>query len=155
MGNIWPYISFLLGAIFALFLQWVSYRLSFKKDQRREHWIRRLNSYQDFYQHTSQLIGLLKSKVSIPDSVYWQSISLARKAAYGAAFYDRSHPERTDKMKAITLELVRLLQQNNPDTEKLERLPKQIEEIQTNFYGEEKLLTKETSDWVHYTFLTG
>ena len=43
--------------------------------------------------------------------------------------------ERTDKMKAITLELVRLLQQNNPDTEKLERLPKQIEEIKTNFVG--------------------
>lgn len=72
---------------------------------------------------------------------------LARKAAYDAAFYDRSHPERTDKMKAITLELVRLRQQNNPDTEKLERLPKQIEEIQTNFYGEEKLLTKETLDF--------
>jgi len=146
MENIWPYISFLLGVIFALFLQWVSYRLSFKKDQRREHWIRKLNSYQDFYQHTTQLVGLLKSKVSIPDSVYWESISSVRKAAYDAAFYDRSLPERTDKTKAITLELVRLLQQNNPDTEKLERLLKQIEKIEKK-YGEEKLLTKETPDF--------
>jgi len=143
MENIWPYISFLLGAIFALFLQWISYRLSFKKDQRREYWIRKLNSYQDFYQHATQLIGLLRSRVSIPDNVYWQSILLARKAAYDATFYDRTHPERTDKMKNITLELIQILQQNNPDTEKLERLLKQIEEIQTSFYEEEKLLIKE------------
>ena len=59
MESIWPYLSFSLGVIFALFLQWISYRLSFRKDQRREYWIRKLNSYQDFYQHTMQLIGLL------------------------------------------------------------------------------------------------
>ena len=144
MENIWTYISFLLGAIFAVFLQWISYRLSFKKDQRKEYWIRKLNSYQDFYQHTTQLIGLLKSKVSIPDNVYWQSISLARKAAYDATFYDISQPERTDKMKTVTLELIQILQQNNSDIEKkLERLLGQIEDIQTSFYKDEKLLTKE------------
>ena len=137
--DFWPYISFLIGAIFALFLQWVSYRLSFKKDQRREYWIRKLNSYQDFYQHTNQIIGLLKSNITIPDNVYWQSISLARKAAYDASFYDISHPERTDKMKNITLELTRILQQNNPDAEILIELFKQVEDIQTLFYYEERL----------------
>lgn len=144
MQSVWPYISFVLGAIFALGMQWVSYRLSFKKDQKREYWIRKLNSYQDFYQHTTQLIGLLGSKVSIPDNVYWQSISLARKAAYDAAFYDISHSERTNKMKAITIDLVQILQSNEQEKERLQLLQKQVEEIQANFYLEEKLLGKET-----------
>ena len=143
MQTVWPYISFILGAVFALVMQWVSYRLSFRKDQRREYWIRKLNSYQDFYQHTTQLIGLLGSKVSIPDNVYWQSISLARKAAYDAAFYDISHPERTDKMKAITLDLIQIFQSNKQERERLQILQKQVEEIQANFYLEEKLLSKE------------
>ncbi len=144
MQNAWPYISFLLGAIFALVLQWVSYRLSFRKDQRKEYWIRKLNSYQDFYQHTTQLIGLLDSKVSIPDNVYWQSISLARKAAYDAAFYDRPHPERTDKMEAITLELVDKLQPGRRELGRLD-LIERIEEIIKEFYHEEKLLAKRTN----------
>ncbi len=143
MQSIWPYISFILGAVFALAMQFISYRLSFKKDRRKEYWIRKLNSYQDFYQHTTQLIGLLGSKVSIPDNIYWQSISLARKAAYDAAFYDISHPERTDKMKTITLELVRILQSNKQVPERLQTLQKQIEDIQSNFYLEEKQLSKE------------
>ena len=143
MQIVWPYISFILGAVFALVMQWVSYRLSFRKDQRREYWIRKLNSYQDFYQHTTQLIGLLGSKVSIPDNVYWQSISLARKAAYDASFYDISHPERTDKMKAITIDLIQILQSNKQERERLQILQTQVEEIQANFYLEEKLLSKE------------
>ncbi len=145
MENIWPYISFLLGAIFALFLQWTSYRLSFRKDQRREYWIRKLNSYQDFYHQTTQLVDLLKAKSSVPDNVYWQIISSARKAAYDAAFYDISHPKQTDKMKTITLRLLQILQSKNPDLEKLDKLLKQIEEIQNNFYKEEKLLTKKNA----------
>ena len=144
MQNVWPYISFILGAVFALVMQLISYRLSFKKDRRKEYWIRKLNSYQDFYQHTTQLIGLLGSRVSIPDNIYWQSISLARKAAYDAAFYDISHTERTDKMKTITLDLVRILQSNEQVPERLQTLQKQIEEIQSNFYLEEKQLSKET-----------
>lgn len=143
MENISPYISFLLGAIFALFLQWISYRLSFKKDQRKEYWIRKLNSYQDFCQHANNLLGLLMSKISIPDNVYWQSISLARKAAYDAYFYDRIHPERTGKMMDITLEIIRIIQLNNTDMETLERLIKKIEKIQISFYKEETLLIKE------------
>jgi len=130
----------MLGAIFALVLQWISYRLALKKDQKREYWIRKLNSYQDFYQHTTQLIELLASKVSIPDNVYWQSISLARKAAYDAAFYDRSHPERTGKMKGITLNLIQILQSDNPDPQSLKMLLKEIEEVKADFYREEKLL---------------
>jgi hypothetical protein len=145
MDSIWPYISFLLGAIFALFLQWISYRLSFRKDQRREYWIRKLNSYQDFYQHTLQLIGLLRSKVSIPDNVYWQSISLARKAAYDAAFYDTSHPEQTEKMKTITLELLQMLKSNEQESRRLDELIERIEEIHSEFYQEEKSLTKENT----------
>jgi hypothetical protein len=145
MDSIWPYISFLLGAIFALFLQWISYRLSFRKDQRREYWIRKLNSYQDFYQHTLQLIGLLRSKVSIPDNVYWQSISLARKAAYDAAFYDISHPEQTEKMKTITLELLQMLKSNEQESRRLDELIERIEEIHSEFYQEEKSLTMENT----------
>lgn len=145
MQNAWPYISFLFGAIFALCLQWVSYRLPFRKDRRREYWIRKLNSYQDFYQHATQLIGLLRSKVSIPPNVYWQSISLARKAAYDAAFYDRTHPERTDKMKNITLDLIQFLESKDHITDNLQMLLSQVEEIQAEFCQEEKLLSQETA----------
>lgn len=142
MQTFWPYISFIFGAIFALVLQWVSYRLSFRKDQRREYWIRKLNSYQDFYHHTTQLIGLLNSKVSIPENVYWQSISLARKAAYDATFYDRTHPERTEKMKVITLELIKLYNSNKEQSDILSSLAGQVDGIIEEFYKEEKLLTK-------------
>lgn len=152
MQNVWPYFSFLLGAIFALVLQWISYRLSFKKDQRKEYWIRKLNSYQDFYHHTTQLIDLLNSNISIPQNVYWQSISSARKAAYDAIFYDKTHPERTSKMKDITLDTIQLLlyrieghekTTEECTTDKLQELTKQIEDIQASFYEEEKLLSKE------------
>jgi len=145
MQNIWPYISFLLGAIFALVLQWVSYQLSFRKDQRREYWIRKLNSYQDFYHHVTQLIELLDSKVKIPENVVWQSISLARKAAFDAVFYDRIHSSRTEKMKSITLRLIGLFETKSYSADDLQKLRKQIEEIRTRFYEEEKLLTKENA----------
>ncbi len=143
MKSFWPYISFLLGALFALFLQWINYRLSFKKEQKKEYWIRKLNSYQDFFQHTMQIIGLLKSKVSIPENVYWQSISLARKAAYDAAFYDTRHPQRTEKMKDITLELIQMLKTDGQNMEKLDELAEYITEIHRDFYQEEKLLAEE------------
>lgn len=144
MQNLWPYASFILGAIFALMLQWVSYSLSFRKDQRREYWIRKLNSYQDFYQYTTQIIELLDSKVSIPENVYWQYISFARKAAYDADFYDMTHPERTNKMKNITLNLILLLPLEEHKNG-LKNLQKEVEEIQEEFYKEEKLLIKENA----------
>lgn len=145
MQNVWPHISFILGAIFALVLQWVSYRLSFRKDQRREYWIRKLNSYQDFYHHVTQLIDLLDSKVNIPENVFWQSISLARKAAFDAVFYDITHSSRTEKMRTITLNLIGLFESKEYAKDNLQKLRKQIEEIRTEFYKEEKLLIKESS----------
>jgi len=145
MGSIWPYISFVLGAIFAILLQWISYRLSFRREQRREYWIRKLNSYQDFYQHTTQLIELISANISIPSDVYWGHISLARKAAYDAAFYDRSHLGRANRMKAITVELIQILQSDDTEPQRLEILLKQIEEVQKNFYQEEKLLVNEAN----------
>jgi hypothetical protein len=133
----------MLGTIFALILQWVSYRLSFRKDQRKEYWIRKLNSYQDFYHHTAHLIELLGSKVSIPDNVYWQSISLARKAVYDAAFYDKTHLNRTDKMKAITLQLIEISKSEERNQKYLNSIAKQIEKMIEEFYHEEKFLSKQ------------
>jgi len=116
----------------------------FTLPQRKEYWIRKLNSYQDFYHHTTHFIELLGSKVSIPDHVYWQSISLARKAAYDAAFYDKAHLNRTDKMKAITLQLVEIFRCGDRNQKKLNSIVKQIEGIIEEFYREEKFFTKQS-----------
>jgi dipeptidase len=137
VNSIWPYISFILGSIFALLLQWVSYHLSFKKDQKKEYWMRKLNSYQDFYQHTTQLIALLRSNVSIPENVYWQSIALARKAAFDAAFFDTGHRQRTERMQDVTVALITALQSSNRSQENLETLHSEIEGIQQSFCEEE------------------
>lgn len=150
MNSIWPYMSFVLGSIFALLLQWVSYRLSFKKDQKKEYWIRKLNSYQDFYQHTTQLISLLQLNVSIPENVYWESVMLSRKVAFDAAFFDIGNHSRTEKMQDITIDLIAVLQSSNHNKGELERLQYQVEEIQQSFYKEEGILsnnlTTEISD---------
>lgn len=142
MQAAWPYVSFVLGALFAFLLQWVAYRLSVRKDQEKEYWIRKLNSYQDFHHHASQLIELVDSGVVIPEDVYWQSISLARKAAYDAGFYDRSRPKRTAKMKAITIDLIRLLNQRTAGLPISSQILAEVDGIKDEFYREEKLLGK-------------
>ena len=118
---------------------WISYRLSFKKDQKREYWIRKLNSYQDFCQHTNQLIGLLRAGFSLPDNVFWQSILLARKAAFDAEFFDWAYPDRAKEMQAITDSLINLFQTKSIKSEAIETISKQIKSIQLQFYEDEKL----------------
>jgi hypothetical protein len=84
MAEFWPYIDLILGSLFGFVLLWVSHRLSVKKEREKEHWIRRLNSYQDFYQHTMHLIDLLQAGIELPEPARWDAITLARKAAYDA-----------------------------------------------------------------------
>jgi len=138
VDTIWPYISFILGAFVSLLAQWVSYRLSFKKDQKREYWIRKLNSYQDFFQHTNNVIGLLRSDISIPENIFWQSVSLARKAAFDAEFYDWANPTRPKDMQEITDLLIKAYQAREKDPEDFNEIGKRIEAIQLQFYEDER-----------------
>lgn len=135
-GTLWPYASFVLGSLFALLLQRVAYGLALKKDQRKEYWIRVLNSYQDFYQQTTQLIDLVRSDVQIPKEVYWTSMSLARKAAFDASFFDTTHPERTERMKVITTQLLRTLQGESKDMLSLDQLEREIKDLRNQFLSE-------------------
>lgn len=139
MENIFIYM---FGLINGLVFQWISYYLFFRKNQKQEHWIRILNSYQDFDQHSTQLIELLKSGISVPDDVFWQSVLLTRKAAYDANFFDKSNPDRTNKMKTVSLTLIQIFHQDTHDTTELDELMEQINEIQTSFYEEK---TKKSS----------
>jgi hypothetical protein len=149
MDKIWPYLSFILGALFGIFYQWISYLLSFRKDQRKEFWIRKLNSYQDFYHHTSQLIDLLRLEVKVPEDIFWQAISSARKAAYDASFYDLSNLNRTENMKKITSDIVIIYQSGTTNMENLAELKEHIGKIQESFYNQENLLLKEAfKNWL-------
>ncbi len=95
--------------------------------------MRRLNSYQDWYQQCTQFIDLLYGRAfpqvtverlneraaetssnefarylthtNIPSIVAWNSLMAARKAAYDASFFDPSHRERTKVMQGVTLML--------------------------------------------------
>lgn len=138
MNPFWPYISFILGVAISLLVQWISYRLSFKKDQKKEYWIRKLNSYQDFYQHVNQLVGLLRINTSVPDNVFWQSISLARKAAFDAAFFDWENPERPKQMEHITQALISAYQGKTLDDKMLNMFAEETQNIQYAFYEDEK-----------------
>lgn len=139
--QIWPYLSFLVGAVFALFLQWLSSRFTYHREQRREYWIRKLNSYQDFYQNTTQLLVLLGLRIKVPETHFWNSMTLARKAAYDAAFYDLGHPERAVRMEQITEELIKYYQEPSVTNWDLDGLRKEIKDIQANFLREEGLAT--------------
>ena len=139
--QIWPFISFLIGACFALFLQWLSSRLAYRREQRREYWIRKLNSYQDFHQNTMQLLILLESRIKVPETHFWNSITLARKAAFDAAFYDLRHPKRTERMGQITEWLIRDYQESSGGQSDLAGLRKEIDDIQADFLREEGLAT--------------
>ena len=144
MSTFWPYVSFILGAIFALALQWISYRLAFKKDKRKEYWIRKLNSYQDFYHHPSQLVDLIDMESKIQGDVFWQSIFAARKAAYDARFYDLSNIELANEMIEITQELIHMNGQRPPGG--VDSFRQRINEIQSKFYMAEKDLGKKSSN---------
>lgn len=140
--TIWPYLSFVLGSLFAVFLRWVSQALALRRDKRKEYWIRVLNSYQDFYQQTIQLIDLVRSDVDIPTGVYWDSMSLARKAAFDASFYDQGHPERTEEMKTITTKLLRILEGRESEIRQVEKLERRVEQIREEFLEESSAYQK-------------
>lgn len=101
MTAVWPVLSFFLGGTVAFALQYVSYRFT----QRREYWIRRLNSYQDFCHQSAQLVDLLIAGIDVPPDRCWAAVAEARKAAYDAEFYDPDSPERWTEMQEITIEL--------------------------------------------------
>lgn len=132
----WPVVSFAFGAVFGLFLQWLSHRLALRREMAKEYWIRKLNSYQNFYQYVTQLLDLLLSGVSLPEEILWQSISEARKAAYDASFYDVAHRDRTERMIDITRRLVQLHSVRDED-EKLRNLRQNVQEIYREFRYEE------------------
>jgi len=94
--------------------------------------MRKLNSYQDFYQHTTQLLGLLRSNVSIPENVFWQSIALARKAAFDATFFDPGRLKRTERMQDVTLGLISMLDTSR-GADKLVTLQAEVKYIQRSF----------------------
>lgn len=133
LKTLWPVLSFVLGAAFAIVLQWVAHRLAVKRDQKKEYWIRFLNSYQDFYQQTTQLIDLLRSDLQVPREVYWSAMALARKAAYDASFFDEAHPARTERMKRITMELLRRLEGETDQVTSLDELEREINELRERF----------------------
>lgn len=139
MNVVWPIISFFSGLLFSLFMQWMSYRLSFKKDQKKEYWIRKLNSYQDFCQHMNQLSDLLRTGIVVPDNIFWQSISLARKAAFDAEFFDCIHPDRPKEMQKITNSLIKIFQSKSLGPNDLDTIGREIEKIQTQFCEDENL----------------
>ncbi len=134
--TLWPYASFVLGSLFALLLQRLAYGLELKKDRRKEYWIRLLNSYQDFYHQTTQVIDLLRSGIQIPKEVYWNSMLLARKAAFDASFFDTTHPQRTERMKAITTQLLRALQDERNEPSSLDDLGREIKDLRQEFLSE-------------------
>ncbi|MDP3670522.1 MAG: hypothetical protein WA191_12070 [Telluria sp.] len=136
--QVWPYVSFVIGVAFSLLAQWISYRLSFKKDQKKEYWIRKLNSYQDFHQHVNQLIGLLRTNTAIPENAFWQSISLARKAAFDTAFFDWKNPERAKQMENITHGLINAYQGKTLGDKILNKFAEEAQGIQYAFYEDEK-----------------
>jgi hypothetical protein len=116
-------VSFVLGATVALALQYVSYRFT----QRREYWIRRLNSYQDFCHHSAQLIDLLIAEVDVPKDRRWAAVADARKAAYDARYYDPDAPDRWTEMQQITLEMAVLAEGQRQDPRALTELKDRID----------------------------
>ena len=99
-------LIFLLGQLSAVALQLLVSRLALRREQRKEAWIRRLNSYENFYRASTQLIDLFQANVEVPQSSAWESIADARKAAYDASSYDPGNPGRTARMREVSLDLV-------------------------------------------------
>lgn len=128
-------LIFLLGQLSAVALQLLVSRLALRREQRKEAWIRRLNSYENFYRASTQLIDLFQANVEVPQSSAWESIADARKAAYDASSYDPGNPGRTARMREVSLDLVRLSQAEQRSTDTLDRLRNEAEQIRTSFYG--------------------
>ena len=112
--------TFVLGGIFAFALQFLATRLGLLREQARESWVRRLNSYQDFTSATVGLAELWKAGIEVPPAHAWDAITQARKAAYDASLYDGEHPALTSRMQRISADLVRLAPPDNRDRDELQ-----------------------------------
>lgn len=135
-------VTFVLGAVFALGLQFLAARLSLMREQARESWIRRLNSYQDFNTAAIGLAELWQAGGAIPATQIWDAVLRARKAAYDAALYDAAHPHLTTQMRELSDELVRFTNDGDRDHEKLERFIKSARAIWDDFADSDPALQR-------------
>lgn len=115
-------MTFVLGALFSLVIQVLASRMALTRDQRKESWMRRLNSYQDFYQSTSQLLDLWRAGIDVSEDRSWGILMAARKAAYDAAVYDPDRHDQAERMQVLSVELLRLAQDDQRDPEHLNQL---------------------------------
>lgn len=124
MNDWWTYLSFVLGACFALALQWVSYKLAVKKEKEKEIWIRILNSYQDFYQNCMQILNLIEQYKHNGWPLKKEAqpfINAARKAAYDAVYFDNS--QKSEQMISIINRVALLAHSlDDPDEEILAQI---------------------------------
>lgn len=131
-------LVFSLGAAFAVVLQLFVSNLTLTREKRKEAWVRKLNSYENFYRAMTHTIDLMLAGVAIPDDQLWSALLDARKSAYDATSYDPSHAGRTKQMRELTLELL-VDQQVEVDNELLADLRRRVAELRDEFYAEEGL----------------
>ncbi len=141
MTAVWPVLSFFLGATIAFALQYVSYRFT----QRREYWVRRLNSYQDFCHQSAQLVDLLIAGIDVPSDRCWAAVADARKAAYDAEFYDPDSRERWTEMQQITIELAALAADGQKDPPVLKDLERRIDAFREDAHRRDPRLRRRTT----------
>ena len=129
-------LIFALGVGFAFMLQLFVSRLALSREKQKEAWVRKLNSYENFYRAMTDVVDLLVAGVGLPDSRLWDRLFDARKSAYDAASYDPDHSARTALMQQLTLELL-LLHQDGWELRDLKGLRKKVEAIRREFFVEE------------------
>lgn len=132
-------VTFVLGAVFTLGLQFLSARLGLMREQARESWVRRLNSYQDFNTAAIGLAELWQAGAAIPEPQVWDAITRARKAAYDAALYDAARPHLTTQMRELSGELVRFAN-GDRDHEELEGFIESTRAIWDDYAGSDPAL---------------
>lgn len=134
------FVIFFLGAAFSLVIQVLASRLALMRDQRKEGWMRRLNSYQDFYQSTSQLLDLWRAGIDVSEDRSWGILMAARKAAYDAAVYDPEQRHHAEQMQVLSVELLRLVRVDHRDPEHLDQLVAESQAILDAFFERETAL---------------
>lgn len=133
-------VTFVLGGLFGLTLQFLAARLGLLREQARESWIRRLNSYQDFNTATVALAELWQANIDVPESHVWEAIAHARKAAYDAELYDDKRPHLPRRMRDLSGELARLSSESRRSPEALERVIAEARAIWREFAKSERSL---------------
>lgn len=132
-------LIFVLGAVFAVGLNVFISELTLRREKRKEAWIRRLNSYENFYRAMTGVIDLLAAGVRVPEAKLWEAVGDARKSAYDAASYDPTHPERTSRMQELTLALILAYQRDEASADQLGAWRNEIEQIRASFYASERV----------------